>query len=116
MDPKSDDYRDRHLVLSCLALFKRFGWGQPVRAGAYEIFDNVVTKLDAGMSRAKFGVIIDEMYARKVLEGDNFLYITPRAPRQALDRLVGTVQRRGRREPSGLQIVANHAPVVHRDD
>ncbi len=79
MNPKSNEYGDRHLVLSSLALFKQFGWAQPVRAGAYEIFDNVITKLDAGMSRAKFGAIIDEMCARKVLQGDNFLYITPRA-------------------------------------
>jgi len=78
-DPKSDEYLDRHLVLCCLALFKRFGWGPPVRTLAYEIYDQVVVKLDTGMSRAKFGSIIDEMCGRKVLQGDNFLYITPKA-------------------------------------
>ena len=78
-DPKTDEYLERHLVLCCLALFKKFGWGLPVRALAYEIYDHVIVKLDASISRAKFGSIINEMCARKVLQGDNFLYITPKA-------------------------------------
>jgi hypothetical protein len=78
-DPKSSDFRARHLVLCCLALFKKFGWGTAVRAHAYEIHEHIIAHLDAGMSRAAFGFIIDEMFGRKVLQGDNFLYITPKA-------------------------------------
>jgi len=79
VDRNSEDYRRRHLVLSSLALFKKFGWGPPVRAGAHEVYDLIVSKLDAGISKAQFGAIIDQMAKRKVLQGDNFLYITPRA-------------------------------------
>jgi hypothetical protein len=75
----TEDYRRRHLVLSSLALFKKFGWGPPVRAEAHEVFDLIVSKLDTGISKAQFGAIIEQMVARKVLQGDNFLYITPRA-------------------------------------
>ena len=39
----------------------------------------MILNLDAGISRATFGFIIEEMFARKVLQGDNFLYITPKA-------------------------------------
>jgi hypothetical protein len=75
----SDQYHRRHLVLSSLALFKRFGWSQATRAGAYEVYDLIISKLDDGLSRAQFGAIIDQMAARKIFQGDNFFYITPRA-------------------------------------
>lgn len=79
VDRNSEEYRKRQLVMSSLALFKRFGWGAPVQEAAYEIFDRIVRPLDAGISKAQFGTIIEQMAARKVLQGDNFLYITPRA-------------------------------------
>jgi hypothetical protein len=79
VDRDSESYRRRHLVLSSLALFKKFGWGPHVRAGAHEVYDLIVSKLDGNISKAQFGTIIDQMAARKVLQGDNFLYITPRA-------------------------------------
>jgi hypothetical protein len=79
VDRNTDEYRRRHLVLSTLALFKRFGWGHSVRAGAYEVHNLLLTKLDTGLSKAQFGAIIEQMLARKILQGDNFLYITPRA-------------------------------------
>jgi hypothetical protein len=79
VDENSDQYRRRHLVLSSMALFKRFGWSPPVRAGAYEAYDLIISRLDVTLSRAQFGAIIDQMAARKVLQGDNFLYLTPRA-------------------------------------
>jgi hypothetical protein len=79
VDENSDHYQRRHLVLSSLALFKRFGWSQPVRAGAYQVYDLIISKLDGGLSRAQFGATIDQMAARKILQGDNFYYITPRA-------------------------------------
>jgi hypothetical protein len=75
----SDDYRRRHLVLSSVALFKRFGWSPAVRAGANEVFDLIISKLNAGLSKAEFIDIIDQMVRRKILQGDHFLYITPRA-------------------------------------
>ena len=53
------------------------------------MYDLIVSQLDASISRAQFGAIIEQMAARKVLQGDNFLYITPRALHiETLDRLV----------------------------
>jgi hypothetical protein len=79
VDQNSDQYQRRHLVLSTMALFKRFGWSPSVRAGAYEVYDLVISKLEGSLSKAQFGAIIDQMAARKILQGDHFLYITPRA-------------------------------------
>ncbi len=79
VDRNTDEYRRRHLVLSTLALFKRFGWGHAVRAGAYEVHGLILANLDASLSKAQFGAVIEQMLARKILQGDNFLYITPRA-------------------------------------
>ena len=76
---ESEEYRIRHLVVSSLALFKKFGWSPEVRAGAFEVYDRIVSRLNPGISRDKFVSIIEQMAARKVLQGDNFLYITPRA-------------------------------------
>jgi hypothetical protein len=75
----SEAYRQRHLVLSTLALFKRFGWSPHVRANAHEVYDLLVSKLDTTIPKVKFTTIIAQMLTRKVLQGDNFLYITPRA-------------------------------------
>jgi hypothetical protein len=79
VDRGSEQYRQRQLVLATMALFKRFGWSPAVRAGAYEIFDLIISKLDSGLSKAQFGRVIDQMAGRKILQGDHFLYITPRA-------------------------------------
>src|SRR5262249_10158731 len=49
VDRHSEEYRRRHLVLSSLALFKRFGWGPQVRASAYEVYDRIVSTLDAAI-------------------------------------------------------------------
>jgi hypothetical protein len=75
----SQEYRRRHLVLSCLALFKRFGWAAPVREGSKQVYDLLVSQLDKNISLADFNDVITQMANRKVLQGDNFLYITPKA-------------------------------------
>ncbi len=75
----SDDYQRRHLVLSSMALFKRFGWSPAVSAGTYEVFEKIISKLNPGLAKAEFISIINQMVRRKILQGDHFLYITPRA-------------------------------------
>jgi len=75
----SDEYKRRHLVLSSMALFKRFGWSPAVVAGTYEVFELIISKLNPGLSKAEFINTIDQMVRRKILQGDHFLYITPRA-------------------------------------
>ncbi len=76
---ETEQYRKRHLVLSSLALFKKFGWSPKVRGSAFEVYDLIVSQLDKNISRAEFCAIIDQMAARKVLQGDHFLYLTPKA-------------------------------------
>jgi len=75
----SDEYKRRHLVLSSMALFKRFGWSPAVSAGTYEVFEKIISKLNPGLAKAEFISIINQMVRRKILQGDHFLYITPRA-------------------------------------
>ena len=48
---ETEEYRVRHLVVSSLALFKKFSWGHRVREGAFEVYDRIVSKLDAGISK-----------------------------------------------------------------
>jgi hypothetical protein len=79
VDRNSELYRKRHLIMSSLSLFKKFGWAPSVRSEAYEVYDLIISKLDHGISRAEFGSVIEQMVSRKVLQGDNYLYITPRA-------------------------------------
>ena len=75
----TEQYRKRHVVLSSLALFKKFGWSAKVRGNAFEVYDLIVSQLDKNISRAEFCAIIDQMAVRKVLQGDHFLYLTPKA-------------------------------------
>lgn len=75
----STEYRKRQLVLSSAALFKRFGWGPKVRGLGFELYDKIISKLDATISKDEFVGIIQHMAAKKVFQGDHFLYITPRA-------------------------------------
>jgi hypothetical protein len=79
VEQTSDEYKRRHLVLSSMALFKRFGWSAAVSAGTYEVFDLIISKLNPGLSKADFIHIINQMVRRKILQGDHVLYITPRA-------------------------------------
>jgi hypothetical protein len=76
---ETEEYRIRHLIISSLSLFKKFGWSPQVRAGAFEVYNLIISKLDAGISIDRFVGVVEHMAARKVLQGDNFLYITPRA-------------------------------------
>ena len=75
----SEEYRKRHLVVATMALFKRFGWAPVVRAGTNEVYERIISQLDAGISKAQFAAIIEQMTNRKILQGDYFLYITPKA-------------------------------------
>src|SRR5713226_9562367 len=68
VERSSDDYRRRHLVLSSMALFKRFGWSPAVSAGAYEVFDLIISKLNDRLPKAEFIYIINQMVRRKILQ------------------------------------------------
>jgi len=74
---KSSDYLDRHVVLCCLALFRRFGWGGAAEVEARAIYDVLIKKL-SGMSWARFRQVVDQLRARKIIQGQTTLYISPR--------------------------------------
>ena len=57
----SEQYRKRHLVVSSLALFKRFGWSPRVRNGAFEVYNFIVSQLDKNISQAEFCSIVEQM-------------------------------------------------------
>lgn len=78
-DRNSPEFRKRHLVMASLSLFKRFGWAPKVQKDAFAIFDMIVSKLDTNLSKAEFIAIVREMNRRKILQGESYLYITPKA-------------------------------------
>lgn len=77
-DEHSEHVRQRRTVLRILALFKRFGYGPKVSAEAKAIAA-IVEEADPQITRARFDEIIKELRKRKILQGENTLYITPKA-------------------------------------
>jgi hypothetical protein len=76
-DPDSQRVQQRQLVLQHIALFKRFGFGRRVIAEAQAIA-SMVEQADPQLTWPKFLGIIKDLRARKILQGENTLYITPR--------------------------------------
>lgn len=74
----SEAVRQRRIVLEHLALFKRFGFGPRVSAEAKAIAA-IVKEADSAITLARFEAIIRELRHRKILQGENTLYITPKA-------------------------------------
>lgn len=77
-DPNSQEVKQRRVVLQHIALFKRFGFGQPVVSEAKAIA-KLVEQCDPQLTYARFQEIIHDLKARKILQGENTLYITPKA-------------------------------------
>jgi hypothetical protein len=73
----SPKVEDRRLVLEHLALFKRFGFGEPVQDEAKAI-SKLICKVDAGITWPRFNEIVNELRKRKILQGGTTLYITPK--------------------------------------
>jgi hypothetical protein len=67
----------RRAVLQRLALFKRFGFGAAVINEAKSIAA-LVSEDDPSITWARFEEIVHELKARKILQGENTLYITPK--------------------------------------
>lgn len=76
--PGCEQVRQRRLVLEHIALFKRFGYGPPVVAEARAIA-RLVEEVDPQITWARFQAIISQLRRRKILQGENTLYITPKA-------------------------------------
>ncbi len=77
-DPGSQEVQQRELVLQYIALFKRFGFGQPVITDAQAIAE-MVRETDDQITWGRFQKIVDDLKKRKILQGGSTLYITPKA-------------------------------------
>jgi hypothetical protein len=76
-DPNSPDVKDRFAVLRHIALFKRFGYGDPVISEAKAI-SAIVQKGYPHITWPKFQEVIADIRKRKILQGETTLYITPK--------------------------------------
>lgn len=77
-DPQSARVQQRRRVLQHLGLFKRFGYGPRVSAEAKAIAA-IIQEADSQITWARFQEVIKELRDRKILQGENTLYITPKA-------------------------------------
>ncbi len=77
-DPNSQQVQQRRTVLRYLALFKRFGFGSPVFVEARAIA-GLIAQTDSLITWGRFQEIIKELREMRVLQGENTLYITPKA-------------------------------------
>jgi len=77
-DPNSQEVQQRQLVLRYIALFKRFGYGRPVVSEAQAIA-KMVEQADPQITWPRFQEIIHDLKAKRILQGENTLYITPKA-------------------------------------
>lgn len=77
-DKNSESAKKQELIICSLALFTKFGFNKPLEADAMHVYENIVARLDAGISRADFSDGIRRFLQRKVLQGNSTLNITPR--------------------------------------
>jgi len=77
-DPNGQQVEQRRTVLRHLALFKRFGVGASIIKEAQAIAQ-FITKTDPQITWGRFQEIIRNLKGRKILQGENTLYITPKA-------------------------------------
>ena len=77
-DPNSQQVQQRRLVLQHLSLFKRFGFGEPFVNEARAIA-KIIEKVDPLLTWPRFQEVIQNLKVCKILQGENTLYITPKA-------------------------------------
>ncbi len=77
-DSKSQSINQRRTVLRFLALFKKFGYEEPFLDESKAIF-NLIQGADATISWSRFQEIIYELRARRILQGNRTLFISPKA-------------------------------------
>ena len=71
-----EPYRKRLAVLKWIALFRRFGYDRPKNAEG-DLMAKKITQ-EESISDGEFRTIIKDLRARKILQGDTTLYITPK--------------------------------------
>ncbi len=77
-DPKSERIQQRKKILFTMALFKRFGNIRHFRDEFNAVHD-LVCKIDSSISLSIFQDHVDEMRRKKILQGEDTLYISPKA-------------------------------------
>ena len=73
--PSSEDFRKRKLVLTCVALFRKFGFEGYVADEAAEIYKILVKKLEPAISESYFKHVVNDFRRAKILQGMSTLYI-----------------------------------------
>jgi hypothetical protein len=74
----TDEASQRRTVILCLALFRKFGFAGIVEGESEAIYEHVVKRLDAGISRALYNSTINDFRNARILQGTSTLYITPK--------------------------------------
>lgn len=77
-DRNSEEVRRRRIVLQHIALFERFGFEDPVSEEADFVY-SLIQQNASGIGRADFERIINDLRARRIVQGKVTLFIVPRA-------------------------------------
>lgn len=76
-DPSNVAVRERRVVVQHIALFKKLGFGPKV-AGEAKAVAKLVQQVDPQISWGRFREIVRQLKSRKILQGEDTLYITPK--------------------------------------
>ncbi|MES2510403.1 MAG: hypothetical protein V4625_10770 [Pseudomonadota bacterium] len=74
----SDVGSKRLTVARCVALFRDLYWGRLDGGASRKIFEKVVQQVDPGITTAVLNNSIEALRARRVLQGTNTLYLSPK--------------------------------------
>jgi hypothetical protein len=83
--PHTETVEQRRLVLRHLALFERFGFEHPVEPEA-RFIQCLAAGADPGITWPRFQAVVQELRARRILQGRTTLHITPRLLQNRLYR------------------------------
>ncbi|HEV2174983.1 MAG TPA: hypothetical protein VGR71_15525 [Nitrospira sp.] len=72
------NFRLRALVITCVALFKKFGWEGVYKKEGTLIWEKLVHRIEPGLSYDGFRAEVESFRSRRLLQGKSTLYITPR--------------------------------------
>jgi len=76
-DVAGDEFKDRLLVLRCIALFKRFGC-EGDHIGEAKAIQTLAQGIDAEITWGRFQEVVNALRRRRILQGESTLYITPK--------------------------------------
>jgi hypothetical protein len=72
------NFRVRALVITCVALFKKFGWDGAYKKEGTLIWEKLVHPIEPGFSYDAFRSEVEYFRSRRLLQGKSTLYISPR--------------------------------------